>query len=207
MSWSMVGRVLGSSLWALALGLASAAGAAAQETSTGVIVGLVAKCVNNVEQPLAGASVSVDSSFAVITDSNGQFAFALAPGQYSISVTSSDGNASRPNVPVTAGELLDVGTIDVGAAAVTGCGPEPTALPTATPTPTAAPPSPTPTATPAPATATPTATATPSDESPDMSGTPDSGGTPDMSGTPGPAPNQPAPDDTQPAPDDSGGTT
>jgi hypothetical protein len=158
--------------------------------ANGVIVGLVAKCVNNVEQPLQGASVQAESGYAIVTDQNGQFAFSLPAGNYNLTVTSSDGNGSRPNVPVIAGQLLDVGIIDVGPAAIMGCGAEaqpaaPTATPvpaTAVPTDTPVPPSPTPLP--------PTATPVPSDQSPDM--------------TPG---DQSVPATTSPdtAPDDSGG--
>jgi hypothetical protein len=195
MSWSVAaGLGLRVGVCCLALGAMSISTALAQSSpgANGVIVGLVAKCVNNVEQPLQGASVSVESGFAIITDSNGQFAFALAPGNYNISVTSSDGNGSRPNVPVAAGELLDVGTIDVGPAAMTGCGPdaEPTAPP---PTATPVPPTLVPTDTPVPPSPTPlppTATPQPSDQSPDMTSPGDQG-----------TPATPSPDDTG----DSGG--
>jgi hypothetical protein len=180
---------------------AATVGSAAAQTppGTGVLVGEVDKCVNNVEQPLAGASVSAESGYAIVTNSNGQFAMGLPEGQYTITVTSTDGNASRPNVPVMAGQIIDIGIIDVGAAAITGCGPdtdtqaEPTATATVAPTATATPVPPSPTPLP------PTATPQPSTDqsSPDMT-------------TPG-APNQPsdttAPDQQPPSPDDSGGTS
>jgi hypothetical protein len=167
--------------------------------NTGLIVGIVAKCVNNVEQPLQGASVTVSGlGMNIITDSNGQFALALPAGQYTVTVNSSDGTSSRPNIPLDAGEILDVGTLDVGPAAVTGCGPDeqqltpsptPSALPTLelTPTPTSVPP----TATPVP----PTATPVPDQSSPDM--TPPDQTSPDQT-----SPDQTSPDQTSP---DSGG--
>ena len=175
MSWSRAaGLGLRVGVCLVAVWAASVGSVAAQQPpgNNGVIVGLVAKCVNNVEQPLQGASVTAESGYAIVTDSNGQFAFSLPPGNYDLSVTSSDGNGSRPNVPVAAGQLLDVGTIDVGPAAITGCGPESetTTAPQATATP--VPPTPVPTVTPVPPSPTPVpATATPqppSDQSPDM---------------------------------------
>lgn len=183
---------------AMALCASTVAGAQAQGTGTnsGIVIGIVAKCVNDVEQPVKGASVSATGqSFTVSTDDNGQFALGLPPGTYTINVTSSDGNSSRPNVPVEAGVLLDVGTMDVGPAALTGCGPEETAVPTSA---TTATPTPSPTveatATPSPAPPTATATPTPSDQT-----------SPDMSATPGPDQTSPdmAPGDTTTPPDDS----
>jgi Carboxypeptidase regulatory-like domain len=194
-SWNVARVTLRSGLCAVALAAASAAGVAAQGVppDAGIVVGLVANCVNNVEQPIQGASVNATgSSLDVITDQNGQFALGLPAGTYTINVSSSAGNGSRPSVPVDAGELLDVGTIDVGPAAVTGCGPEEAVqTPAATVAPTAATaltlgPTEAPAATAVPATLVPTAAPAPATTTTDES-----------------SPDQTAPGDTTPQPDDT----
>ena len=197
MTWNVAVATLRGGVCAAALVAATAAGAMAQVPSgSAVVVGIVANCVNDVEQPIQGASVNATgSSLNAITDQNGQFALGLAPGTYTINVTSTAGNGTRPNVPVDAGELLDVGTIDVGQAAITGCGPEDTpvpAAPAATAAPTEAPtvaPTVAPTATAVPPTAVPTATTAPSTDqtSPDMTSPSDTT-----------SPDQTQPSDTQP---------
>jgi hypothetical protein len=190
MNWNFTRATRRGAVCAIALAAATSASAAAQGVpqNAGVVVGIVANCVNNVEQPIQGASVNATgSSLNVITDQNGQFALGLAPGTYTIDVTSVAGNGSRPNVPIDAGELLDVGTIDVGSAAMTGCGAEDTPAPApgaATAAPTAAP-TVVPTATPVPPTPVPSATSAPSPDqsSPDVS-SPNNTGAPDVSPQP-----------------------
>ena len=157
---------------ALALGLLFAGVATAQDVpaapsqSSGLIIGMVARCVTGVEQPAVGVAVGLDGGAGnlVRTDSGGQFALALPPGQYTVVATADDGTAIRPYVAVEAGAALDIGVLDIGGG-FSGCGPEadsepspaptvaPTAIPdvaTATPVPTALPsPTPTPPAEPA----------------------------------------------------------
>ena len=187
MSWNVAGYMR-AGLCTVALVAATSGSVAAQGVppDAGIVVGIVANCVNDVEQPVQGATVNaVGSSLSAVTDQNGQFALGLAPGTYTINVASAAGNGSRPNVPVDGGALLDVGTTDVGAAAITGCGPEDTPVPqTAAPTvtPTAAP-TVAPTATAVPPTPVPTATSVPSTDQP----------APDMT-----SPDQSVPSDTQP---------
>ncbi len=151
-------------LAALAIGLALVGIARAQEDggganvfSSGIIEGMVARCVNGVETPARAIAVGVEGGSPQLarTDDTGGFLLALPPGQYTITATAADGFASRPYVPVEVGETLDIGILDIGGG-VAGCGlaDEVTApmLPTFTPTamPTLEPPTPTPTAVPIP---------------------------------------------------------
>jgi hypothetical protein len=133
---------LNASTFALAVGFVLVGVAAAQAGGTsgsGLVIGEVARCVNGAEQPAPQVNVGVEGGDAslVKTDPGGQFFLALPPGQYTVIATASDGTATRPYVPVEAGQSLDIGILDIGGG-VAGCGPasDMTApiLPTFTPT-------------------------------------------------------------------------
>jgi hypothetical protein len=84
-----------------------AGGASAQEEplvpsqTTGLIVGMVARCVTGVEQPAVGASVGVEGGSATLTrtDTSGQFILALPPGQYTIAHSDAHTDARRSRLP------------------------------------------------------------------------------------------------------------
>ncbi len=149
------GLIAGAS--ALMVGLVLGGVASAQQDqpvspsqTSGVILGMVARCVNATEQPAGQVAVGVEGGSATLarTDSSGQFSLALPPGQYTIVATAADGTASRQYVPVEAGAALDIGVLDIGIG-FASCGPdadtEAPALPTFTPTPVPDVPTPTPT--------------------------------------------------------------
>ena len=109
---------------AVTLTLASVAVAAAQTSGAGVVVGEVARCTNASETPAANVAIGLDGGATNLarTDKNGQFSLTLAPGQYAIVATADDGSIARwPYVPVTAGETLDIGIMDLNAG-LSGCG-------------------------------------------------------------------------------------
>jgi hypothetical protein len=156
---------------AFALGTGGVAGAQSEGTPSdkGIVVGEVDRCVNGAESPAVNVAVGVQegSPSMTRTDNSGQFILALVPGQYTVIATGDDGSgAMRPYVPVSLGQEIDIGNLDLGAG-FGGCGddsggpvapPAQSAAPaTATPvppTPTAVLPTPTvvpPTPTPAPA--------------------------------------------------------
>jgi hypothetical protein len=153
---------------ALMLGLASVSGASAQQgPATSQMVGEIARCSGSDEAPAANVAVGSDGGARNLarTDAGGQFSISLAPGQYMVVATADDGStASRPYVPVTAGEELDIGILDLGAGPA-GCGfassdgVSAPVVATATVTPTTPPLLPTITPTPLP-----TATAAPADD-------------------------------------------
>jgi hypothetical protein len=95
-------------------------------TLFGTVVGAVTSCANGAEQPASLVTVEVDGTQASgLTDEDGAFALTQvpAPGTYSISVSDNGTTATRMYVPVEPGETIDVGTLELGAAA-TGCGDE-----------------------------------------------------------------------------------
>jgi hypothetical protein len=125
------------------------------------VVGEVARCTNSSETPAQNVTVGLDGgpNNLARTDKNGQFSLSLAPGQYAIVATADDGSSARwPYVPVTAGETLDIGIMDLNAG-LAGCGfdadvpviplatdtPVPTATATAVPEPPTLTPTPLPT--------------------------------------------------------------
>jgi hypothetical protein len=71
------------------------------------------------------------------TDSMGQFSLSLPAGQYTVVASAEDGSsASRQYVPVSVGESVDIGALELNAGPL-GCGVslgDLTANPTATPT-------------------------------------------------------------------------
>jgi Carboxypeptidase regulatory-like domain len=104
-----------------ALGSASVASA---QAAAGEVIGEVARCQGTNEIPAPQVQVGIDGGPANLaqTDDNGDFAIALAPGQYTVVASANDGTtASRQYVPVTAGQTLDIGVLDLGAG-VAGCG-------------------------------------------------------------------------------------
>ncbi len=169
----MATRGLSASSFGFALALALRGVAAAQgdapAAGLGVVTGEVAHCVNGAEQATAQVAVGVEGGGASLarTDANGEFLLALPAGQYTVVATANDGTASRQYVPVTGGQTLDIGVLDIGGG-VAGCGPDEDitapVLPTFTPTLAASaatlpltpePPTPQPTAQPVPSSATP----------------------------------------------------
>ena len=133
----------GLSLVGLALALSSSTVLAAEPplpAGTGQVVGEVAVCNNSSEFPAPNVAVGVDGGQLDMarTDTRGQFSIALAPGEYTIVATADDGStASRFEVPVTEGETLDIGIIDLHAG-IAGCGfdTDLPAVPLISPTPT-----------------------------------------------------------------------
>src|SRR4051794_21422754 len=108
-------------LLALAVGLALFSVARAQEegggfSTSGLIQGSVARCVNGVETPARGVSIGVEGGSSQIarTNDDGGFFISLPAGTYTVTATSADGFASRPYVPVEQGETLDIGILDIG---------------------------------------------------------------------------------------------
>jgi hypothetical protein len=156
------GQGLSASVIALAVGLALLGVARAQDegppANAGILTGEVARCLNGAEMPAANVAVGVDGGPARLgmTNANGEFFFAVPAGQYTVIASADDGtNASRQYVPVTGGEVLDIGVLDLGGGAA-GCAPDADVTAPVLPTFTA-----TPLATAVPPTATPAAEALP----------------------------------------------
>jgi|SRR5579864_358101 len=121
----MMKRAAGLSLVGLVLVLSSGSAIAAEAPAgEGVVVGEVAVCNNTAELPAPNVAVGVAGGEPAIarTDTKGEFALALTPGQYTIVATADDGStASRFSVPVEEGQTLDIGIIDLNAG-IAGCG-------------------------------------------------------------------------------------
>jgi hypothetical protein len=91
----------------------------------GEIMGTVTACQGGVEQPVSMVTVQVQGTSATgITDPDGVFAVLQvpAPGTYTVSVSEGGQTATRQYVPVAPGELIDIGTLEVGSDAIAGCG-------------------------------------------------------------------------------------
>jgi hypothetical protein len=91
----------------------------------GEIMGTVTACQGGSEQPVSTATVQVQGTSATgISDPDGVFAVMQvpAPGTYTVSVSDGGQTATRMYVPVAPGEIIDIGTLEVGADAIAGCG-------------------------------------------------------------------------------------
>jgi hypothetical protein len=102
--------------------------AMAQEEGTGTVVGRVVWCDQDTatERPASNTLVVAEGTFAgTRTDDNGEFTLHDVPAQPGqiIEALSDDEQitASRPNVPVTADGILDIGVLELGAPPLTGC--------------------------------------------------------------------------------------
>jgi hypothetical protein len=142
----------------------------------GVVSGVVARCVNGDDSPLAQVGVGVQGGTPSLVRSNsaGVFQLFLAPGQYTVVATLDDGSTAAVSfVPVTAGQTIDIGYLEFGAGPF-GCGGDAgggaAAAATVAPTATSVPPTAVPTATSVPPTAVPTVV--PPTAVPDDSGAP-----------------------------------
>jgi hypothetical protein len=117
----------------LASGLTAAPALAQSEDGTGTIIGKVVWCDQETatERPASNTLVVAEGTLlGTRTDDNGEFTLRdvpAAPSQ-SIEALSDDEQitASRPNVPVAADRILDIGVLELGAPPLTGCLPEPT---------------------------------------------------------------------------------
>src|ERR1700722_12849162 len=120
-------RRLAASVVAFALGVGSFGVVHAQDAPTasyGTLTGEIARCANGAEAPAVMVNVGVSGVNPALakTDPNGNFSLALQPGQYTITAQADDGTtASRPGVPVQAGQTLDIGVLDLGVG-IFGCG-------------------------------------------------------------------------------------
>jgi hypothetical protein len=134
----IAGQTLRASLVALSVSFALFGLASAQEQTApplgggggagnaGLIIGMVARCINGVETPAPQVSVGVEGGSASLakTDSAGLFFLALPAGQYTVVAAGDDGTtANRYYVPVESGQALDIGVLDLGAG-LAGCGPD-----------------------------------------------------------------------------------
>jgi hypothetical protein len=91
----------------------------------GEIMGTVTACQGGTEQPISTATVQVQGTSATgVSDPDGVFAVMQvpAPGTYAVSVSDGGQTATRMYVPVAPGEIIDIGTLEVGADAIAGCG-------------------------------------------------------------------------------------
>jgi hypothetical protein len=91
----------------------------------GEIMGSVTACQGGSEQPVSMATIQVQgTSVTGISDPDGVFAVMQvpAPGTYTVSVSDGGQTATRMYVPVVPGEIIDIGTLVVGADAIAGCG-------------------------------------------------------------------------------------
>jgi hypothetical protein len=102
--------------------------AQAQEDGTGTVVGRVVWCDQETatERPATNTLVVAEGTFlGTRTDDNGEFTLYDVPAQPGqiIEALSDDEQikASRPNVPVTADHVLDIGVLELGAPALSGC--------------------------------------------------------------------------------------
>jgi hypothetical protein len=92
----------------------------------GTVVGSVSNCQNGALQPAILVTVQAAGTQASAeTDEDGAFELSElpAPGTYTISVSDNGATANRLYVPVAPGEIIDVGTLELGAG-VMGCGNE-----------------------------------------------------------------------------------
>jgi hypothetical protein len=91
----------------------------------GEIMGTVTACQGGSEQPVSTATIQVQGTSATgVSDPSGVFAVMQvpAPGTYTVSVSDGGQTATRMYVPVAPGEIIDIGTLEVGADAIAGCG-------------------------------------------------------------------------------------
>jgi hypothetical protein len=91
----------------------------------GEITGTVSICRGGTEQPISMATIQVQgTSAAGSSDPDGVFAVMRvpAPGTYTVSVSEGGQTATRMYVPVMPGEIIDIGTLVVGADVIAGCG-------------------------------------------------------------------------------------
>jgi len=94
---------------------------------SGTVVGSVSTCTNGAAQPAILVNVqATGTNLSALTDEDGAFALAQvpAPGTYTISVSDGGQTATRQSVPVAPGEIIDVGTLQLGASTQLGCGDE-----------------------------------------------------------------------------------
>lgn len=122
-------RAVGAAL--LAVGLL-AGPALAQEEETGTVVGRVVWCDQDTatERPATNTLVVAEGTFVgTRTDDNGEFTLHDVPAQPGqiIEALSDDEQimATRHNVPVAADRTLDIGVLELGAPALSGCASQP----------------------------------------------------------------------------------
>lgn len=88
-----------------------------------IVEGFVWLCQDNNDVPVSGAQLIVDGQVRTQTDDNGEFAFQLPPGNYTVVATDGTHTGQRYYVPLQAGDILDIGAIELDKhAAVFGCG-------------------------------------------------------------------------------------
>jgi len=106
----------------------SAPEAASRPASTdlsGTVVGSVSTCTNGAPQPAIQLDVRANgTNLSALTDEDGAFELTQvpAPGTYTISVSDGGQTAMRQSVPVAPGEVIDVGTLELGGSTSLGCG-------------------------------------------------------------------------------------